>query len=67
MAAVDNVQLPQNTTADAAKRKFSQAIWEYYNLHKDDVIYTVAGFFKVRVKHLRKLFEQIAGTEREAS
>jgi hypothetical protein len=66
MAAVDTIQLPQNTTTDAARRKFSQAVWEYYRMHQNDVVYTVAGFFKVRVKHLRKLFEQIAGYEREA-
>jgi hypothetical protein len=63
MAAVDSVRVSPDP--EQTKLNFRNVIWGWYRDHSNDTIYTVAGFFKVKVKHLRKLFEQLAGYERE--
>jgi hypothetical protein len=69
MAAVDSVLVQSGLVDPAtARREFSRVIWNWYNAHKNDVLHTVGvGFFsfKLKVSHARKVFEQIAGMERD--
>jgi hypothetical protein len=41
-----------------------QQLWEWYHSNKEMPIVTLFGFYIIRVKQLKKLFEQLAGYDR---
>lgn len=67
MTALDRVNVAGfGINKDIVRQMMNQAVWAWFNDHKDDVIFTKKVFFfsvTLRVRDIRLVIERIAGPE----
>lgn len=63
MAALDRIEIP-GIGKEIAKRAMAIAIWDWFDMHKDEVIFEKRILFlsvKLRIRDFQFLIERIAG------